>query len=345
MKIFLSWSGDSSRQIAAALNEWLPLIFSDVSCWLSTRNIEAGKRWGNELDAELASTTFGILCLTPNNLLAPWLLFEAGALSRSVEVARVVPYCVGVAPDEIQGPLSRFQSVRADAEGTRALLRSINSVLANPRTEQMLDRIFDRWWPDLERGLAGIPASTDARGPSVVKVRRILCASTAQFEKLGASEDMDVIDANYPSTVTRLQNVSLDALRETLAFSQFEIVHLLGYVEPKTGDFVFSENERLPAVGLLKLIERAGTHLVFLATCDSLTLGAILSRTVSVIAASDWVESDPMISWERCFYQFLAKGTTLLASYDLAQATLDLPMRLLIRNDALFIPVTGASSS
>ena len=115
-------------------------------------------------------------------------------------------------------------------------------------------------------------------------------------------------------------------------------MHLLGYVEPKTGDFLFGDDERLPASGLLKLLERSRTELLFLATCDSLTLGAVLSRSVSVIAASDSVESARMISWERCFYGLLASGTSLTAAYDVAQATTELPMRLLIRNDSVFLP-------
>ena len=127
-------------------------------------------------------------------------------------------------------------------------------------------------------------------------------------------------------------------LFRSLAFQRFEIVHLLGYVEPRTGGFCFKDDELLSASGLLKLLERAGTQLLFLATCDSLTLGAIVSRSVSVVAASDEVESKKMINWERSFYGLLGKGTSLTVSYDLAQATADLPMRLPIRNDAVFLP-------
>jgi hypothetical protein len=50
MKIFLSWSGESSKAVATALNEWLaPLFRDEVTFWLST-DIDAGKRWGHELD-------------------------------------------------------------------------------------------------------------------------------------------------------------------------------------------------------------------------------------------------------------------------------------------------------
>jgi hypothetical protein len=336
MNIFLSWSGESSKAVASALHEWLSLVFPDASFWLSTRDIQAGERWGSELDRQLESTHFGIVCVVQGNLLAPWLLFEAGALSKSVTAGRVVPYCFGLAPDEVTGPLSRFQSVSADEAGTRKLVETINLHLERRRPEGSLAKTFEKWWPDLKRGLEGVPR-TSSKGPAVVRVRRVLCASTAQFEALGADQDREILETNYPGLVTRLQNVRLQELRDALALNSFQMVHLLGYVEPRTGDFLFSENERLPAASMLKLLERAGTELLFLATCDSLTLGAILSRSVSVVAASDSVGAAQMIDWERCFYGLLGRGVSLTASYDVAQAT-ELPMRLLIRSDTVFLP-------
>lgn len=344
MKVFISWSGESSQSLASILRDWLGLVFPDVTFWISSRDIQAGQRWGNELDRELEATGFGILCLVPTNLLAPWLLFEAGALSKAVLSSRVVPYCLGFQPEEVQGPLSRFQGVPATEAGTRRLVESINSLLENKRPDGVLGKLFDKWWPDLERDLKRVPPTT-ASGPSLVRVQRILCAATTQFEALGAAEDMAILEESYPKSLTRIHNARLADLRDALALGRFEVVHLLGYVEPRTGDFLFNDDERLPADGLLKLLERAGASLLFLATCDSLTLGAILSRSVSVIAASDDVESARMIAWEKCFYGLLGKGTSLAASYDLAQATANLPMRLLMRNDAVFLPATLQKSA
>lgn len=336
MKVFLSWSGENSKGVARALHEWLTLVFPEIEFWISTRDIQAGQRWGDELDSQLESTNFGIVCVVPGNITSPWMLFEAGALSKSVSSSRVVPYCVGISHDEVQGPLGRFQGVSADAVGTRKLVDSINALISAKRPEPNLTKTFDKWWPDLKRALEDIP-TTPARGPSHVRVRKILCASTAQFEALGADQDCAILERNYPGTVTRIQGAALSDLRDALALGSFEIVHLLGYVDPKSGDFQFSEGERLPAAGLLKLLERAKTELLFLATCDSLNLGAMLSRAVTVIAASDSVDAAKMINWERCFYRLLGSGASVTESYDVAQTTTELPMRLLLRSDAVFI--------
>jgi TIR domain len=338
MKAFLSWSGDSSKAVASLLRDWLKLLFPEVAFWMSDLDIQAGQRWGEELDRQLEATDFGILCLVPSNLMAPWLLFEAGALSKSVDSSRVVPYCVGLRAEDVQGPLSRFQSVSADETGTRKLVQSINALLENKRSERDLERIYAKFWPDLRRDLEPIP-SASVRGPSHVNVERILCAATPEFEKLGADDDMDVLQANYPNAVTRLRGIGFKDLRDVLTDGNFQIIHLLGYVDPKSGDFIFGEDDRLPAGALLKLLERTRTELIFLATCDSLTLGAILSRTMSVIAASDTFESEKWIRWAKCFYGLLAHGFSLAASYDFAQAAVDVPMRLLIRKDSLFLPV------
>lgn len=343
MKVFISWSGDSSQTLATVLHEWLEQLFPDVDFWISTRDIHAGERWADELDRELEETQFGILCLVPTNLVAPWLLFEAGAISKSVTAARVVPYCLGLQPKEVQGPLSRFNGVSADEAGTRNLVESINSLLENKRSETNLAKTFDKWWPDLKVLLEKIPAST-SRGPSLVTVQHVLVGATTTFEQYGAEKDMEILEKNYPGAVTRIHNMKLSDLCDALALNRFDIVHLLGYVDPRTGDFVFSQEERLSANGLLKLLEKASTSLLFLASCDCLTLGAILSRAVNVIAASEDVEAEKMIAWERYFYSLLAKGTSLAVSYDLAQATTDLPMRLLVRNDALFIPSSPAKA-
>ena len=45
MKVFLSWSGETSRQVEAALYKWLPYILQPLRPSLSTE-ISNGVRWG-----------------------------------------------------------------------------------------------------------------------------------------------------------------------------------------------------------------------------------------------------------------------------------------------------------
>jgi TIR domain len=154
LKIFISWSGAESERIANTLANWLPLMFQNVQPWISTQNLHAGVRWSFELTATLDDTHFGILCVTRDNMLAPWLLFEAGALSKSVEHGRVVPYLIGVPPSKLPGPLSQFQAVVADKQGTWRLVQAIESSQpANKRPDQVLNKLFEVFWPELETSL------------------------------------------------------------------------------------------------------------------------------------------------------------------------------------------------
>lgn len=89
MKIFISWSGDRSELLAKALRDWFPLVLHYVDPWLSQSDIQAGERWGIEVAKELETCNFGVICVTKENLNSPWILFEAGALAKSMQDGRL----------------------------------------------------------------------------------------------------------------------------------------------------------------------------------------------------------------------------------------------------------------
>lgn len=164
MKTFISWSGDVSRQVATALYNWLRDVFPDIEPWMSDPDIQAGSRWGVDLNKKLAESNFGILCLTRDNLDSRWLLFEAGALSKDLGSSRVVPYRFKLASTDVAPPLSQFQGVDANEPGTLELIKSINAAKKERRLdEDRLERTFRKWWSDLEQNLEEINLSGPAR--------------------------------------------------------------------------------------------------------------------------------------------------------------------------------------
>lgn len=160
MKVFISWSGERSKAIASALRDFIPDALQDVETWMSEHEIAAGSRWANELTEALEGSSFGIICLTPENLTAPWLLFEAGSLSKSIDNSRVIPYLFNLGPADVQFPLAQFQGAVADQPGTLKLLEGINGTLENPLPTERLKRIFERWWPDVEMRIREIPETS-----------------------------------------------------------------------------------------------------------------------------------------------------------------------------------------
>lgn len=150
LTVFLSWSGDRSKSLANALRQFLSGAFPSVQVWMSEHDIEAGVRWIETLDSKLKKSYFAVLCLTPENLDAPWLLFEAGSVTKGASRSRVVPYRLGLKSEAVPLPLAQFQGVDADERGTLGLLQSLNSVLGNSIGEDQLAGTFSHLWPPLK---------------------------------------------------------------------------------------------------------------------------------------------------------------------------------------------------
>ena len=113
MKVFVSWSGAVSHEVALAFKEWLPLVIQSIDPYVSSEDIQKGARWSVDVEKALAESRFGIICLTEDNLTAPWINFEAGALSKAIENAQVnvCPFLFNIRQSSVEGPLSQFQSV------------------------------------------------------------------------------------------------------------------------------------------------------------------------------------------------------------------------------------------
>lgn len=160
MKIFISWSGARGKIVATGLRAWLGDVVHKVEPWLSSEDIDPGTRWNAELAKQLEDTKFGVVCLTPESAQASWVLFEAGALAKALGSSHVVPYLVQMDPRDLKQPLGQFDAVQATKSGTLKLIRGINRALgAEALPDDRLLRCFERWWPDMEQVLDGIPSA------------------------------------------------------------------------------------------------------------------------------------------------------------------------------------------
>jgi hypothetical protein len=164
MKIFISWSGDKSKAVAAELRKWIPAVLQFVDLYFTPDDVEKGMRWANDISQELETSDIGILCLTPENLHSDWLIFEAGAISKNVGTSRVCPILFDVNPIDITGPLTQFQHTIFNKKDIRKLLYAINN-LSNDRklSEAIFDSVFEKWWPDLESSIKNVYVTDDRR--------------------------------------------------------------------------------------------------------------------------------------------------------------------------------------
>lgn len=157
MKVFISWSGDLSKELAEILRDWLPSVIQSIRPFFTPSDIEKGARWSNEISKELEESQIGIFCLTKENLSKPWIMFEAGALSKQIGTSKVCPILFDVDNADIVGPLVQFQTVQFRQDDIRKLIETLNkSVKDNPLDKKVLDNVFEKWWPDLESNVQKI---------------------------------------------------------------------------------------------------------------------------------------------------------------------------------------------
>ncbi|MGD0832062.1 MAG: TIR domain-containing protein [Terracidiphilus sp.] len=155
MKVFLSWSGNRSRTITEVFKIWLPNVLQAVRPYFSPDDVTKGARWLTEISKELEESRFALLIITPENQEAPWLLFEAGALSKSFDRSKVCPLLFGgMDPADVKGPLVQFQGAKFGKEEMKKVLKSINAELGESAlTPDTLENVFEKWWPEFEEGV------------------------------------------------------------------------------------------------------------------------------------------------------------------------------------------------
>jgi hypothetical protein len=152
MKVFISWSGPVSQQIAEVLRDWLPLILQQVKPFITTSDIDKGAKWLGEISAELNSSNYGIVCLTSENVDSTWLAFEAGALSKQLN-GRVAPLLFDIGHAKVRAPLNIFQGTLFNRNDIRQFVGSMNAATGvdERRTDASIDILFEKLWDDLEK--------------------------------------------------------------------------------------------------------------------------------------------------------------------------------------------------
>lgn len=151
MKVFISWSGNISWKVAVIFRDWLPSVIQSLEPYVSSEDIDKGARWSTDIAKELEDSTFGILCVTKENLEAPWLSFEAGALSKTMEKTFVTPFLFDIKRSEVQGPILQFQSTIFNKDDIKKMVQTLNKACGDTGiSEQRLDKSFKVWYPTLE---------------------------------------------------------------------------------------------------------------------------------------------------------------------------------------------------
>jgi hypothetical protein len=205
VNLFISWSGTRSQLVAEALREHLPFVINELDIFVSM-DIEAGARWQEAVATKLEVTNFGFVIVSKENQDSRWLNFEAGALAKTIDASRVVPFPVNLSFSEIRQPLGQFQAKELTHDGVLAAVEMINDRCEKQLTKEHLGTAFDRFWPDIERvvqqardlelpagavGSADVtPSQHDMLSEILTTVRQLARSETTEpIERTGLAEE------------------------------------------------------------------------------------------------------------------------------------------------------------
>lgn len=177
-----------------------------------------------------------------------------------------------------------------------------------------------------------------------VEQPRVLCVSSEQRSRSGFDQDVEVLTSVFGKDVHVAAAAKAEQLYALLAEQNWDIVHLVGYVDQETGDLYFSDVDprtkaplepvsKIRAAGLAKMIEIANVKLTVLATCNALALAAQLARVTNVVSAASEINCSLLIDWSRYFYDLLARGRTLSQAFDVAKAATDASLVLVSQKE------------
>lgn len=207
-KVFISWSGELSRKLGEALRRWLPASLQYVKPYFSPEDIEKGTKWNSEIAKELQESNVGVICLTQENTEKPWIIFEAGALSKTIDKSRVCTLLFNLEPSDVKGPLTSFQSTRFVPDDFKRLITTINAAAGDARLEPaVLESVFEMWWPKLQQEVASILQSHKKDGDVERRSERDILEEVLELTRLNAMRS---------SKTTRFGERALTELLEVL---------------------------------------------------------------------------------------------------------------------------------
>ena len=153
MNVLLAYSEHTSRELAVALNEWLPRVLPACEFQLCEPDVNgACERAGEHLAT--------CICVTPEALQSPGIFYQAGAAYPTSPNGIAVPVVLDLEPEDLgDTPLTVFQATRADRQGLLALATTLNEMTTTPLTEQKLLESFDLLWSDCDDRLRSIPGT------------------------------------------------------------------------------------------------------------------------------------------------------------------------------------------
>jgi len=208
--VFISWSRPSGLSYAEFMKDVLEALFHEkIHVFVST-NVGKGKSFWVELKRNLRLARFGVVVVTPDSILSPWLHFETGAMLN----CECAPLLFGVAPEELPGTLKNIQATEFNIDDVERLVLHINRKIGSPYRPVTLRRKLNELWPVIEDCYAGVSnIATELAGMAQERTLREL-----MFELLTRVDKLQVklLGSEYEPNWPMSSNVKRTALPYTI---------------------------------------------------------------------------------------------------------------------------------
>ena len=188
MKIFISWSGQLSKELGEVINNWIPGVLQNVKPYFTPDDVEKGTRWNSEISRELQESQVGILILTKDNLTSPWIMFESGALSKQMDKSRICPILFGIENTDLVGPLVQFQATAFNKTDVNKLVKTINNACVDYKLEDsVLNSVYEMWWPKLEENINVVMRKPKEKTSAKIRTERDMIEEILSLARISVS--------------------------------------------------------------------------------------------------------------------------------------------------------------
>ena len=149
MKVYIGWSGETSKEIASILESWLPLMNPHIEAF-SIVDVPTGAAWRYTFFKNLLVCDCAIFCFAQDNINSPWLLYEAGVVSGAEK--QIIPLLFDVPSSHLPDPLRFFQPIPFTKDRIWQMALTLNDLCGQDAFSfQELAMKFDELYPTVEK--------------------------------------------------------------------------------------------------------------------------------------------------------------------------------------------------
>ena len=288
-------------------------------------SVPVGSQWDQNLVEGLRRSKVMLALCSNQSVKQPWINFEVGgAATRGVDI---IPLChSGIEPEQLPAAMTLRQGVTlTDAKSLKRWYTRLSTLIGcrvpSIDFEELagrfaeLEKVYARELE--ERAAAAARPTTDRILPNP----HVVCVTSDQYRELGVANEIKEVLAAFPKLLQHDTVTSSEKLKQVLS-SRVDIVHIAGYVCPRSGTLYFSamklpegisqpkgDEDCIKGEVLTRLLQRAGAQLVVIASGDSLALIKHLLPVAHVISPQSRISATQMARWIKEFYQLLWTNT------------------------------------